>query len=76
MSKNSLPPLPTEQYKGLQFLFNIIDKKMGFVPTSIKTMARIPALVTSYASFFANVFGQDGEVSPLLGLKLAYKNLA
>ena len=75
MSKNTLPPLPSDQHKELQFLFDVVDKKMGFVPTSLKTMARIPALVTSYSAFFANLFGQDSEISPLLGLKLAYKNL-
>jgi len=75
MSKNTLPPLPPSQYKDLQFIFDIVDKKMGFVPTSLKTMARIPGLVTSYGLFFSNIFGIHGEISPWTGMKLSIKNM-
>lgn len=75
MSKKTISPLTSESLKDLQFLFDVVDKKMGFVPSSLKTMARIPALVTSYSGFFANVFGQDGDIPPMTGLKIAFKNL-
>lgn len=75
MSKHTLPPLRKGQLKDLEFLFEIVDRKMGFVPTSLKTMGRIPALVTSYSAFFANIFGQDGDITPWAGIKLAFKNL-
>jgi len=75
MSKNSLPPLPSDQLKEIDLIMAIAEKNMGFVPSSLKTMARIPALVTTFGTFFSNVFGTDGDVSPWTGIKMGFKNI-
>lgn len=71
----SIKPLDSNSSQSLDFVFDIAKKSMGFVPRSLKTMARIPGLVSSFSSFFANVFAEDGLVAPLVGVKLSWKNM-
>lgn len=73
MSK--LKPLPDNQLKPFQFLFDAVKKSMGFVPNSMKTMARKPAILGSFSNLAANIIRSSSSLSPLIGLKLTFKNM-
>ncbi|MEM1119016.1 MAG: carboxymuconolactone decarboxylase family protein [Bacteroidota bacterium] len=73
MSK--LQPLPSKDLAIIQPILNAAKKGMGFVPNSIKIMARIPAIVGSFGMLTANIIGQDGLISPFTAFKMAFKNL-
>lgn len=46
-------------------IFDLIEQTMGFVPSSLPTMARIPALFDSFAPFAATVMNA-GHIDPSL----------
>ena len=73
MSK--LQPLSEEKLKPYQFLLKVIKDNMGFVPNSIKILARKPAIMGSFSALTVNIIGNREKVSPLIGLKLFFKNL-
>ena len=51
------------------------EKGMGFVPNSIKIMARNPAILGSFGMLTANIIGKDGLISPFTAIKMAFKNI-
>lgn len=73
MSK--IKPLSGEELAIVKPIMDAAKKGMGFVPNSVKTMARIPAILGSFGMLTANIIGQDGLISPFTALKLAFKNL-
>ena len=73
MSK--LEPLPESQLKPFAFLLELVQKSMGFVPNSLKIMARQPGILGSFSSLAANILRDGDSVSPIAGLKLSFKNL-
>lgn len=71
-----LQPLSEEKLKPFQFLLNVIRENMGFVPNSVKILARKPAIMGAFSALTANIIGNREKISPLIGLKLAFKNLS
>ncbi len=70
-----LKPLSGKALEIIKPIMEAAKKNMGFVPNSIKIMARIPALVGSFGMLTANIIGQDGIISPFTALKMNFKNL-
>ncbi len=56
-----IDPLPPEDLTEFQPLFEQMEKMAGFVPNSLKTMARRPAILKGYFAL-ANGVMMDGEV--------------
>lgn len=73
MSK--LHPLSEKKLKPFAFLLKMVQKSMGFVPNSLKTLARKPAILGSFSALAVNIIGQPDKASPWMGLKLSLKNL-
>lgn len=73
MSK--LQPLKGKEVAIIKPIMDAAEKGMGFVPNSIKIMARIPAIVGTFGMLTANIIGKDGLISPFTALKMAFKNL-
>lgn len=48
---------------------------MGFVPNSMKTMARKPNILGAFSSLAANIIGDGKNVTPLTGIRLSLKNM-
>jgi len=70
-----LKPLSGKSLEIIKPIMDAAQKGMGFVPNSIKIMARIPAIVGSFGMLTANIIGQDGLISPFTALKMSFKNL-
>ena len=70
-----LKPLSGKALEIIKPIMEAAKKNMGFVPNSIKIMARIPAIVGSFGMLTANIIGQDGLISPFTALKMNFKNL-
>lgn len=68
-------PITKEEAKPFEFLFTLVEKQMGFIPNSMKTMARVPAIMGAFGSLAASVIGNPKNISPLTGIKLAFKNM-
>ncbi len=73
MSK--IKPLSDKELAIVQPIMDAAKKGMGFIPNSVKTMARIPAILGSFGMLTANIIGQDGLIAPFTALKMAFKNL-
>ncbi|MEM6723557.1 MAG: carboxymuconolactone decarboxylase family protein [Bacteroidota bacterium] len=71
----TVDPLQQKDLKAFELIMEAVTKQMGFAPNSMKTMARKPALLGSFATLSANILGKDGTVSPLQGILLSFKNL-
>ena len=61
-----MKPLPTETTPELQADFAIFEKILGFVPNSLLTMQRQPAMVNGFGELTKAVMSPDGGVD--LGL--------
>ena len=61
-----MKPLPTETTPELQADFEIFEKILGFVPNSLLTMQRQPAMVKGFGELTKAVMSPDGGVD--LGL--------
>jgi hypothetical protein len=59
-------PLPPEQLTEFEPFFKLVEGVMGFVPSSLYTMGRRPAMLRAFAGLSASVLG-PGDVEP--GLK-------
>ena len=72
-----LQPLTDEQARDCDLIFRLTRNHMGFVPNSMRTMARNPALLSSFTMLVANVLGQpDDARTPIwTGLRLTIKNV-
>ena len=74
---NSLDPLSDEQARECELIFELTRRHLGFVPNSMRTMARQPAVLSSFTLLVGNVLGQPSDArSPIwLGMKLLWKNI-
>ena len=72
----SITPLSHEQSRPFAFLFDTVEKNMGFLPNSMRTMARIPALLGNFSMFAGITLGDPKKVSTMTILKLTFKNMA
>jgi alkylhydroperoxidase family enzyme len=57
-----LEPLPPETTPGLSEDFAIFERILGFVPNSLLTMQRIPAMVKGFGELTKAVMDPDGKV--------------
>lgn len=62
-----LPPLPADHTPELADDFAVFERILGFVPNSLLTMQRKPAMVKGFAELTKGVMAPDGEVD--LGFK-------
>lgn len=76
MFQNKLSPLPAEDLKQFDFLFALVKENMGFIPNSMKTMARVPSLLGSFAGLSGGLLAHPDKMSPWTAIKLNLKNMA
>jgi alkylhydroperoxidase family enzyme len=57
-----LDPLPLDQTTELKDQFDSFLKSLGFVPNSVLTMQRKPALVRAFVGLQSAIWGPDSEV--------------
>lgn len=60
-----IQPLPRAELPQYEPIFQLIEQNMGFVPSSLPTMARIPALFDTFGAFAATVMNA-GLIDPML----------
>ena len=72
-----LEPLSDEQSRQCDLIFELTRQHLGFVPNSMRTMARQPAVLSSFTLMVGNILGQPSDVlAPVwLGMKLIWKNI-
>jgi len=75
MNMPGVPPLQNKELKQFMFFFKAVEKSMGFVPNSLKTMARIPAIMGSFSALSGILLGDPAKASPMTFLKLAFNNM-
>lgn len=68
-------PLSPKNLKPFDFFFDLVKRTMGFVPNSMKTMAREPAILGGFSSLAGMLLADPNKSSPLTILKLQWKNL-
>ena len=66
-----VPPLSREELPEMEPLFNMVEASMGFVPTSMLTMAHWPELLQTFGAFAGNVLN-SGEVDHGLKQLIAF----
>ena len=64
-------PLNRDELPELEPIFNMVEASMGFVPTSMLTMAHWPELLQTFGAFAGNVLN-SGEVNPGLKQLIAF----
>ena len=69
-----LDPLPPDRTPELKDQFNSFLKSLGFVPNSVLTMQRKPALVRAFVGLQSAIWGPDSEVDR--GLKRLIAHLS
>lgn len=69
-----IQPLKKEDQGPYEFIFDIAEKQMGFVPNSMKTMAKVPAILGGFGSLVASILGDPDNITPLKGLRILFKN--
>ena len=60
-----IEPLSRAELPQYEAIFGLIESSMGFVPSSLPMMARIPALLDTFAPFAATVMNA-GQIEPTL----------
>ena len=68
-----ITPLSRESLKDFEPFFQMVEQAMGFVPTSMLTMGRSPALLQAFAGLSATVLA-GGRLDP--GLKSLISHVA
>ena len=71
---STIPPLSNSELGSFRFLLNAVKKNMGFIPNSITTMARLPAIMGSFSMLTGTILGDPDKVSPMVILRLMFKN--
>lgn len=66
-----VPPLERSELPELKDLLQAVEAGMGFVPTSLYNMARVPAMLKAFSALHASIFAQ-GEVPAALKQLCAY----
>ena len=72
MSGARLAPLPPEHAPGLAEEFGSFMRSLGFVPNSVLTMARKPALVRAFVAMQAVIWSPDSKVDRGLKRLIAF----
>jgi len=72
-----LAPLTSEESGECELIFHLTQRHLGFVPNSMRTMARNPAILSSFTLLVANVLGNpDDARTPIwTGLRLIISNV-
>lgn len=72
-----LDPLSDAEARECELIFRLTRQHIGFVPNSMRTMARNPALLSSFTMLVANARGQPDDASTPIwtGLGLTIKNV-
>ncbi len=72
-----LQPLSDAEAAECELVFRMVRQHMGFVPNSMRTMARQPAILSSFTLLAGNVLGHASDQRPSiwLGLRLVVKNV-
>lgn len=60
-----ITPIPREELPQYEPIFEMVEASMGFVPSSMPTMARIPALFEAFGGL-ALAISAAGEIEPQL----------
>ena len=55
--------IPREELTDYEPVFQLVEGAMGFLPSSMRTMARIPALFDAFSNFAATVT-MLGKIEP------------
>ena len=76
MFQNKLAPLPKSELKNFEALFAVVQDNMGFIPNSMKTMARVPALLGAFTALSGGLLASPGKLSPWTAIKLNLKSMA
>lgn len=66
-----IPPIPREDLEQYEPVFQGAETVMGFVPSSIRTMAHVPAIFEGFMGLVPNVLNNgviDGELVNLISL--------
>ncbi|TWU25320.1 Carboxymuconolactone decarboxylase family protein [Novipirellula galeiformis] len=72
-----LPPLIEAEARECELIFRMARQQLGFVPNSMLTMARQPAVLGSFAMLVANILGppRDRGLPVWTGVRLYLKNI-
>lgn len=65
-------PLSREDLTEFEPIFKLIEAAMGFVPRSLYTMGRQPALLRAFAGLVGTILGPGGSIDPELKQLIAY----
>jgi len=68
-------PITEQESKPFAFLFKYVKQQMGFIPNSMKTMARVPAILGAFGSLAASIIGNPKKVKPSVALRLNFKQM-
>lgn len=64
-----------KELKAVKFLLSSVKNNMGFVPNSLKMMAREPAILANFCLLTGVLIGNPKKVNPLMALWLNIKNM-
>ncbi len=72
-----LTPLSDAESRECELIFRLTREHLGFVPNSMRTMARNPAVLSSFTLLVGNILGQpaDARVPIWTGFRLIVKNV-
>jgi len=71
----SLSPLSENELKKYNFLFKTVKSNMGFVPESMKVMARIPAIMANFSMLSGVLIADSKKTNSFTAFLLAVKNM-
>jgi uncharacterized peroxidase-related enzyme len=66
-----IAPIPRADLPQYEPVFELVEASMGFVPSSLPTMARVPALFEAFGQLAVTVMGMD-EIDAGLGQLIAH----
>jgi len=67
-----IDPLPRDQAKNFEIVFQVTEAVMGFVPNSMLVMARDPDLLAAFAQLSAIILIRPGQIDPGLKALIMY----
>lgn len=65
-----IEPLPREDLPEHEAMFALIEQSMGFVPSSLPTMAKVPGLMEALSGLVGTIT-MSGEIEPALAQMIA-----
>ena len=67
--------IDAQDEKRFSFLFNAVKENMGFIPNSMKAMAKEPAVLGAFTMLSGILLGNPQKAKPSLFMRLLGKNL-